>query len=159
MKTKIKYVLIKKNNFKKILSYQFDESFDMTKKKDKERIGIIKFYDDKIISDVIKKSIDNRFKKLLELIANIEESDEDPSEGLIFCLDEAAKFKREMINKYDRFLKKTQIEFINKKIELIEKEVKNKLIAYRLIHSPLFLNQDVSLDESDEIEEERRRSR
>jgi len=157
MKTKIKYVIIKKNSFKNIITYQFDESFNMKKKKDKESIGVIKFYDEKIINRVIKRSIDSRFKKLLELIASLEESDEDPSEGLIFCLDEAAKFKREMINKYDRFLKKTQIEFINKKIELIEKEVKNKLIAYRLIHSPLFNNQNIEYEE--EIKEERQRSR
>ena len=156
MKVKTKYVLVKKNDFKKVISYQFDESFSMTKKKDKERIGIIKFYDEKIISGVIKRSIDNRFKKLLELIASLEESDEDPSEGLIFCLDEAAKFKREMINKYDKFLKKTQLEFINKKIELIEKEVKNKLIAYRLLHSPIFTNEE---DYDDEIDEEMHRSR
>ena len=155
MKTKIKYVLVKENNFKKVISYQFDESFSMTKKKDKERIGIIKFYDDKIINGVIKRSMDNRFKKLLELIADLEESDEDPSEGLIFCLDEAAKFKREMINKYNKFLKKTQIEFMNKKIELIEKEVKNKLIAYRLIHSPLFFNKNDEYEEEDELEDER----
>ena len=156
MKTKTKYVLIKKNNFKNVISYEFDESFNMTKKKDKQRIGIIKFYDEKVISNVIKKSIDNRFKKILELIASLDESDEDPSNGLIFCLDEAAKFKREMINKYDKFLKKTQIEFINKKIELIEKEVKNKLIAYRLIHSSMF--NEINEDE-DELEEERHRSR
>ena len=127
MKTKTKYVLVKKNNFKKVVSYNFDKSFDMTKKKDKYRIGVIKFYNEKIVNGVVQKIIDNRFKKILELIASLEESDSDPSEGLIFCLDEATKFKREMINKYNSFLKKTQIEFINKKIELIEKEVKNKL--------------------------------
>ena len=159
MKTKTKYILVKENNYKKIISYDFDESFNMTKKKDKERIGIIKFYDEKIISRVIKKSIDNRFKKILELIASLEESDEDPSNGLIFCLDEAAKFKREMVNKYDKFLKKTQIEFINKKIELIEKEVKNKLITYRLMHSPLFTELDSEEELDDEYEENRQHSR
>ncbi len=157
MKTKIKYVLIKESLYKKIESYDFNESFTMTKKKDDERIGIIKFYDDEVISRVIKRSIDNRFKKLLELIADIEESDEDPSQGYLFCLDEAEKFKREMINKYNKFLKKTQLEFINKKIELIEKDMKNKLIAYRLIHSPLFNNME--MEEEEEIEEERRRGK
>jgi hypothetical protein len=156
MKTKIKYVLIKESLYKKIESYDFNESFTMTKKKDDERIGIIKFYDDEVISRVIKRSIDNRFKKLLELIADIEESDEDPSQGYLFCLDEAEKFKREMINKYNKFLKKTQLEFINKKIELIEKDMKNKLIAYRLLHSPIFSNMEM---EEDELEDERTRSR
>ncbi len=153
MKTKTKYILVRDYKIKKVLSYNFNDSFDMTKKKDKNRIGVIKFYDEKIINCVIKKIIDNRFKKILELMASLEESDEDPSNGLIFCLDEAAKFKREMINKYNAFLKKTQIEFINKKIELIEKEVKNKLIAYRLMHSPLFT------DLNEEIVEERHRSK
>ena len=155
MKTKTKYVLIKDNVYKKIVDYDFDESFNMTKKQDKERIGVIKFYDDKIISNTIKKSIDSRFKKLLELIASIDESDEDPSNGYLFCLDETAKFKREMINKYDKFLKKTQIEFINKKIELIEKDIKNKLIAYRLLHSPIFTKEQEN--ETEMVEERNRR--
>lgn len=154
MKKNNKYILIKKSIYQKIVLFKYDDSFNMTKKKDKERLGVIKFYDDKIISSVIKRSIDNRFKKLLELIASIEESDNDPSSGLIFCLDEANKFKREMVNKYNKFLKKSQIEFINKKIELIEKEVKNKLIAYRLMHSEIFKNID-----DEEYEEERSRSR
>ena len=155
MKKTNKYILIKKNKFKEISKFNYENSFDMSKKKDKERIGVIKFYDDKIISGVIKKSIDNRFKKILELIAKIEEEDSDPSNGYIFCLDEASKFKQEMVNKYNRFLKKTQIEFINKKIELIEKELKNKLITYRLMHSPIF----DEFEDEEEIEEERHRSR
>ena len=117
-----------------------------------ERLNI---YDEKIIAGVIKKSIDNRFKKILELIASIDESDEDPSNGYLFCLDEASKFKLEMVNKYNRFIKKNQIEFINKKIDLIEKELKNKLITYRLMHSPIF----DELEDEEEIIEERSRSR
>ena len=157
MKTATNYILLKKSIYKKVISYQFDESFSMSKKKDDKRIGIIKLYDDKIISRVIKKNIDNRFKKLLELIAEIEEGDEDPSNGYIFCLDEAAKFKREMINKYNKFLKKTQLEFLNKKMELIEKDLKNKLIAYRLLHSPIFSN--IQMEDEEEIVEERRRGK
>ncbi len=155
MKTKNKYILLKKSIYKKIVSWDFDDSFEISKKKDMERIGVIKFYDDKIINKVIKKSIDNRFKKILELIASLEESSDNPSNGLIFCLDETAKFKREMINKYNKFLKKTQIDFINKKIELIEKEIKNKLITYRLINMS---NIKKSI-QSEEIEETRHRSR
>ena len=155
MRKNKKYILIKKNDFKKIFLFKYKESFDMSKKKDKERIGVIKFYNENIIICVVKKSIDNRFKKLLELIANIEESDSDPSSRLMFCLDEASKFKQEIINKYNQFLKKSQIEFINKKIELIEKEVKNKIIVYRLMHAPIFSN----LNNEDEMLEERTRSR
>ena len=155
MKKKNKYILIKKNKFKKISKFDYEDSFNMPKKKDKERIGVIKFYDEKIIASVIKKSIDNRFKKILELIARIEESDEDPSNGYIFCLNESNKFRQEMVNKYNRFLKKREIDFNNKKIELIEKELKNKLITYRLMHSKVF----GEIEEDEEIVEERHRSR
>ena len=157
MKKNDQYILIRDSKFHNVISYKFDESFEISKKKDKQRIGVIKFYNNKIISDVIKKSIDYRFKKLLDLIAKIDESDEDPSEGYIFCLDEASKFKQELINKYNRFLKKSQVEFINKKIELIEKEVKNKLITYRLLNSPMFNEFDDEYE--DEITEERNRRR
>lgn len=154
MKTKTKYVLLKKSIYKKMISYNFSESLDISKKRDKHRIGVIKFYDDKTINMVIKNSIESRFKKILELMANLEESDEDPSEGLVFCLNEVAKFKREMVNKYEKFLKKKEIEFNNKKIELMEKEIKNKLIAYRLMHMDLFDN-EIEV----EIEEEMNRRR
>lgn len=155
MVKKSSYYLNRKSIYKKYLEINVDSSYNMNKKKDNESIGIIKFYDNKIINKVIKKSIDLRFKKLLELMISIEESDEDPSSGLLFCLDEADRFKHEMINKYKRFLKKEQMELLNKKIELIEKEVKDKLIAYRLMHTPIYLNQDFE----DEVEEEMHRRR
>lgn len=152
MKVKTKYILFKKSIYKKIITYNFSESLDISKKRDKQRIGVIKFYDDKTINRVIKNSIDNRFKKILELMASCEESDSDPSEGLVFCLDEVAKFKREIVNKYAKFLKKKELEFNNKKIEVMEKEIKNKLIAYRLMHLDLFENKE-------EMEEEINRRR
>lgn len=160
MKKKTKYTLIKKSIYKKIVLMNYESSYDVKRRKDKESIGLIRLYDENIINRVIKRSIDNHFKKILDLLIRIEESDEDPSEGYLFCLDETAKFKRELINKYNRFLKKEQIDFINKKIETIEKETKNKLIAYRLMHSPIFANGMFLQDENiDEYEEERSHSR
>ena len=154
MKQTSNYILLKKSIYKKVVSYEFNESFTMSKRKDDKRIGVIKFYDEKIINQVIQRSIDNRFRKLLELISSIDEEDGDPSEGLLICLNEIDKFKKELINKYNKFLKKAQIELINKKLELTEKEIKTKIMAYRLIRSPMF--KDI-MDE--EIVEERKRSR
>ena len=147
MKVKTKYILLKKSIYKKMISYNFCDSLDISKKRDKHRIGVIKFYDGDTINHVIKNSIDNRFKKILELMASCEESDSDPSEGLVFCLDEVAKFKREIVNKYAKFLKKKELEFNNKKIEVMEKEIKNKLIAYRLMHLDLFENKEEEMEE------------
>ena len=157
MSKKDKYVLIKKSIYKELETYEFNESYKVSKKDDDKRIGIIKFYDDKIISKVIQRSIDNRFKKLLELLSKLEESDEDPSEGFMICLDEVSKFKSEIINKYNKFLKKNQVDLANKKLELIEKEIKNKLLECRMIRTSIL--EKVHETKDDEIVSERRRSR
>ena len=65
---KNKYLLVKEKKYKKYISINVDVSFDMKKKKDKDSIGTIKFYDDKLTDKVITKSIENRFKKLLEFV-------------------------------------------------------------------------------------------
>lgn len=157
MSKKDKYVLIKKSIYKELETYEFNESYKVSKKDDDKRIGVIKFYDDEIIKKVIQRSIDNRFKKLLELLSKLEESDEDPSEGFMICLDEVSKFKSEVISKYNKFLKKNQVDLANKKLELIEKEIKNKLLECRMIRTSIL--EKVHETKDDEIVSERRRSR
>ena len=44
MKTKTNYILIKKNSFNKIVSYDFDESFNMKKKKEPNGSFFIGFF-------------------------------------------------------------------------------------------------------------------
>ena len=156
---KTKYLLIKEKKYKKYASINVDVSFDMKKKKDKESIGTIKFYDDKLTDKVITKSIENRFKKLLEFVVECEE-DSDP-EGLLLALNETEKFKREMINKYEKFLDKKKMEFNQKKVDLIIQNLKKKLITYRLMQTPVFVKQNDYQNENyeDDYEEERHRTR
>ena len=156
---KTKYLLVKEKKYKKYASINVDVSFDMKKKKDKESIGTIKFYDDKLTDKVITKSIENRFKKLLEFVVECEE-DSDP-EGLLLALNETEKFKREMINKYEKFLDKKKMEFNQKKVDLIIQNLKKKLITYRLMQTPVFIKQnDYQKDNyEDDYEEERHRTR
>ena len=47
MRKNKKYILIKKNDFKKIFLFKYKESFDMSKKKDKERY----FHSDCFVTD------------------------------------------------------------------------------------------------------------
>ena len=151
----VKYILIKKNVFKKYDNLMINNSYNMSQKKDGASLGVIRIYEEKIINRAIKRNIDLHFKKLLELLMKIEESDDDPSEGLLLCLDEADKFRHELINKYERFLKKEQKLFYDKKLALIEKEIKNKLLEYRLIRQAM----SKFLDDEPVYEEERTRSR
>ena len=156
---KTKYLLVKEKKYKKYASINVDVSFDMKKKNDKDSIGTIKFYDDKLTDKVITKSIENRFKKLLEFVVECEE-DSDP-EGLLLALTETEKFKREMINKYEKFLDKKKMEFNQKKVNLIIENLKKKLITYRLMQTPVFIKQNDYQNENyeDDYEEERHRTR
>lgn len=125
----IKYQLNKKKKFHSYEELNYLNPYKMKNKKELQ--GMICFYDQDIIYIVIKKKTDQSFKKILELIARMEE-DDNPSEGYLLCLDEAEKYRQELISKYEKYLKKEQMNFLKKKLDLITKDLKNKLLVERL---------------------------
>ena len=145
---KNKFLLIKGGKYIKYSDINITDSFDVKKKKE----GIIKFYNENIIDDIINKAIESLFKKLL---SHIMELDDENPDGLLLCLNETEKFKRELINKYEKFLDKKKREFNKKKIELIEKDLKDKLVMYRIVNTKNNLN----YYEDEEFEEERHHTR
>lgn len=155
---RIKYNLNKKNNYKKYIVITLQNSYNLNKKLDKESLGIIKFYDNDIINKVIKKKMDTKFKQILEMIAKIEEDDQDPSEGLMNCLNELDRLNKELNNKYRMYLEKKKFEFQEKKIMLLDKEIKMKLFNIQIINRPLYINNDGN-EYEEEIEKESTRRR
>ncbi len=155
---KIKYNLIKKNAYKKYLDINIKSSYNVNKKIVEESLGVIKFYNDDLINKVIKKKIDTKFKYILELMIKIEEDDSDPSEGLMICLNELDRLKKEFINKYRKFLDKKRKEFIEKKIAILESEIKMKLFNMQIIRNPIIMGEDnYEYEEEEEKESTRRR--
>ena len=156
MVTKIKYVIVKKDNYKNINQLKINNVYDMTSKtpiKGGINVTKINLIDETFIEKMINKRINKRFKSLLELIASICESDEDPTTGLRFALDETEKFKREMLNKYARLLKKKEKELIDKKIDLIEKDVKKRLLEHQVVKSfQQKMQQEMYYHELEEVE-------
>ena len=154
---KIKYSLTKENKFKKISEINISDSYDINKKMDKESRGIIKFYNAYLIDKIIKKKMDIKFKKIFEMMIKQDESDDDPSEGLMICLSEANKIKEELLNKYRKFLNKKQQEFLEKKIMLLEEEIKVKLFNIQIVRNPFFMSQEGIETEYEEEKESTRR--
>lgn len=160
---KIRYVINKKNNYVEIKKIELKNVYNMSSK-NKINGGIsvkkINIVHQNLIDKMINKKINKRFKSLLELIASICESDEDPGSNLQFALDEAERFKREMINKYNQLLNKKELELIDKKIELIEKDVKKRLYESQMImrlQQKLQQQLFVQMEQAEEIENHRRR--
>ena len=153
---KARYKLVKNNNLKKYMDLNVANSYDINKKIDKNEMGKIKFYNQKLISGVIKKKTDIKFKQILQMLIDIEESDSDPSEGMMICLNELDKLNKQLINQYNKFIEKKQFEFLSKKIELLAKEIKMKLFNIQMINNPIIMNND-GLNYDEEKESTRRR--
>ena len=154
---KISYKLNKKSKYKKLKKMDLKDSYNIKKKKD-NAIGVIKIYDSELTMIAIKKSLNTHFKKLLELVIAVSEDGDSP-DGLLLCLDEAEKFKRELNNKYADFLNKKEKELYLKKLEVIEKELKDKLIIYSIEQKRINNKKVFVSSEKEEIEETRHRSR
>ena len=145
---KSSFVLLKKKKYSKYKKMDVNNSLELKKKKDKNSMGVIKFYNQEMINSVVQKNITNQFKKLLDYIISCEE-DDDP-DSLLLALNETEKFKREMINKYEKYLDKKKMAFNKKKIDLIIEDLKRKLVTYRIMHTMIL---------KEEVEEEKHRSR
>ncbi len=124
-----RYHLILENNYVNYCDIIYHDAYTVKNKKD--TLGKINFYSNDLTYKVIKRKTDHSFKKLLELIMRIDE-DDNPSDGYMICLNEIDKFRHELINRYEKYLKKEQLNFLKKKIDLIEKDVQNKLLLERV---------------------------
>lgn len=154
---------MKKNNYdllheKKYVQYHevsLENAFEFKKKKD--IIGTVKFYDEKVVSVIMKKNLDKKFQKILNLM--IETEDNEEPDGLMLCLNEAEKFKKEINNKYAKLLSNQQKAFNLKKIEVIENDLKKKLMAYQFQQMVYAKNnfQDEREEQEEEKEERHRR--
>lgn len=128
------YLIVKEKNKKEIKYFEYDklDGFSMTSKRQnlklKDAINVNKMVivNPSMIEKIINKKINVQMKKLIHFIINVYDNDEDPGSTLMIALNEIEKFKREMMNKYISFMNKKQIELLDEKIKMLEKEVTKK---------------------------------
>lgn len=136
MKNKINYLIVKDKNKKETIYFECNQikGYELVKNNKKVINGVdvnkMMIVKDTFIEKVINKKVDKKMKSLLELIASVCESDEDPGSAMMFCLNEVEKFKRYIINQYASYMNKKQIEMLDKKVKMIENEVKMRLYQY-----------------------------
>lgn len=138
MNNNTKFLIVKDNKTKQVKYFDYDsiEGYNLTAKKN------YNFFDDMNVSKVViinpsfsekiaKKKMNYKFERLLTMMQVVCE-DDDTGEGLDIVLDEANKFKMELINKYRKYLEESELELMFKKIEIVEKELglRKKAIEY-----------------------------
>ena len=140
MRNSTNYLIIKDKKQKETIYLEGHklEGYKLLKNRNKLINGVnvknIVIIKNSLIEKVIDKKIEKKFKSLLELIASVCESDEDPSSGMRYALTEIEKFKRIMINQFTAYMNKKQLEKLDKKIKIIEQEVTMRLYQYNQIY-------------------------
>ena len=136
-----RFLIVKDKDTKEIRYFDYDkiDGYDLKAKKD------VKFEDAINISRIIiinpsfsekiaTKKMNSKFTELLNLLNYVitnEDSDEDGT-NLDIVLDRVSKFKRELMNKYNKYVQEEKLKLMLKKVEIIEREVKLRKDAVML---------------------------
>lgn len=148
------YNVNKKSEFNETKNLNVTKKYSMNYNNDIQdgiKIRTITLEDEDLVNKVILKRINNKFIKILEKLYSNDDDDSDPYDGLMKVLDETEKFKQEVNAKYRELLKKKEMEIVNKKIKLLQTEIKNKLISYQIVKQ----NMDKLINESKQEQEEK----
>ena len=100
------------------------------------------------------KKINGKFVKIINLMNFViqNEDSDDSGDGYRYALDEADRLKRELINKYNKYLSEEKLDLMIKKLEILEKELE---LRYKVL-----LNQRIqenTLSEENTLREGRSR--
>ena len=145
MTNTIHYLIVKEKDKKALTYFECSnlKGFNMTPKnkniklKDAINVNKMVIINPTLIEKLVNKKVSLKLKKLIDLIINIYDTDEDPGSFMMMALNEVERFKREIINKYLEFMNKEQLKDLDKKIKFLEQEV--TIRAY-------YLNERISYD-------------
>lgn len=144
-----RYYVVKDKKDKSITYFEYDkiDGYDITPKKnvkieDAINVNKIVIINPTLANKVAKKKIDLKFRKLVELLNIIFESDDDTGEAYHQGLDEVERLKEELIDKYKKYLDSEEYDTMEKKLGILEHELKIRLF---------YLEKDKAYEEEREI--------
>ena len=104
-----------------------------------------------MIDIILSKKIDKNFKRLAAITYDVINSDDDnTSTDATIALDEIAKLRSIILNKYQKFLEKEKEKKYIKSLRILENELRAKIV---------YINTLNSLEENFEAEEKKGRGR
>lgn len=132
------------NNFEVIsVNYNFNGFNYNFRNKNSLGVKDIVIVSPEIAEGLIISSFNKKYKKILEFYISIINPDDESEGNLIIALDEIARLRAIIINKYQNILKKNNAEKLLKKLKLLENEVRTKLIDFKLIKEQELVNTNV----------------
>lgn len=87
-----------------------------------------------MIDGILTTKFDKKYRQLVMIVFNIlQSSDEDTTEGdIMIALDEVAKLREIILNKYQKFLSHEKEEKFVKQLRILENELRAKQINIRM---------------------------
>ena len=91
----------------------------------------ITLYNDAMIKTILTKKIEKNFKRVASIVYDVIASDDDSSTSdAIIALDEVARLRSIILNKYQKYLEKELEEEYLKKLRFLENELRSKIALY-----------------------------
>lgn len=130
-----KYYIVKDKDNKTITYFEYDnmEGYDLSPKKglkieDAINVNKIVIINPSLANKVAKKKTDLKFRKLLQLLNVIFESDDDTGTAYYEGLNEISKLRLELNTKYRKHLEEEESNLLEKKLDILEEELKTRII-------------------------------
>lgn len=98
-----------------------------------------------ITTSLICYNFNKRYQRIVECLFNNSDFNEDSDSSetnLMLALDEVARLRTIIINKYQRFLKKQKAEELLKKLKVLENELRVKIIDFKLMKEQDLTNKE-----------------
>lgn len=129
-----KYLIVKEKNNKTITYFEYDkiEGYDLSPKKgmkieDAINVNKVVIINPSLAEKVAKKKMNLKFRKLLQILNIIFETDDDTGTAYREGLNEISKLRIEVQNKYRKHLSEEEIDLMEKKLGILEHELKIRL--------------------------------
>ena len=125
-----RFLVVKTNDSKEIKYFEYDKISGYNIKpnpnlKFQDAINVNKMIliNPSLIEKVVDKKIKRRFDYLINLLSVVYENDDETGDGLELALNEAEKFRMELINKYKQYINEEKYQLLMKKIAILEDEL------------------------------------
>ncbi len=130
------YVIKKRNKNKKISKFNYeDEGYPFKpniKSANLIKINCLNLMDKEKASPILKQKLDKSFRRLTAIILSVLNDEDTTSGDAIIALDEIAKEKSIIRNKYKEYIEKAEQEKFLKRLKVLEKEVKEKIVDLKI---------------------------
>ena len=125
-----RFLVVKTNDSKEIKYFEYDKisGYNINpnpnlKFQDAINVNKMILINPSLIEKVVDKKIKRRFDYLINLLSVVYENDDETGDGLELALNEAEKFRMELINKYKQYINEEKYQLLMKKIAILEDEL------------------------------------